>query len=113
MKIYLQNQVSITSIVEIKRQQTIQDLPEKTHDPGGKVIITSSRKCGAGSIILLLEGISINKEMQEKPGSFLEDSFSDINVLHDEIHYKNLREKNEDPTEICSLLEQNTVEHSL
>lgn len=54
----------------MKRQQAIQDLPEKTHDAGGNVIIvTSTRKCGAGSIIFLLVGISSNKKMKQDPGS--------------------------------------------
>lgn len=81
--------MSITSIVDT-RQQTIRNVPENTGDAGGKVIIVaSSRKCSAGSITLLLEGISGNKLMEEEPVSHLEDSFPHKNALHDEIPYKN------------------------
>lgn len=99
----------------MKRQQAIQDLPEKTHDAGGNVIIvTSTRKCGAGSIIFLLGGISSNKKMKQDPGSHWEDSFSDVNALNDEVHSKNVYEKiSEDLTEVSSLLEQNPGKHSL
>ena len=96
MEVYFKNKLGVTSTVELEKNNTIEEFINKIQDNGGieklRVnMITSSCDCGTIVSDFLLH--DIDKEIALVNVIEPDYSLSHINVLHEEVRFKNIQGK--------------------
>ena len=96
MEVYFKNKLGVTSTVELEKNNTIEEFINKIQDNGGieklRVnMITSSCDCGTTVTDFLLH--DIDKEIALVNVIEPDYSLSHINVLHEEVRFKNIQGK--------------------